>query len=383
MVALSQAGLVLYTPAFLQISQQLHISTTAVKATITAYLLGFGVSQLIYGPLSDHFGRKKPLIIGMIIFCIGCLWSVFSDNYINLFLSRIIQGLGVGATMTLSRSILRDHFSGIDYIKYGSYLSSGFAAGLGITPLIGGHLLSFFSWRSEFVFLFIIGVLLTIIFVIFLPETHPPAMARQPIKVISKTSSIHFYNILKNFNFICYLIGGVLAYGVVISYSTMTPFIFQKTLNYSPAFYGWLTFIVAIFYYAATAFNRRFVATWSVNNMMRFGLILILIPGIAMLLSKLLFNAFNIYVIFIPMAIAIFGQALIWSNSVTGALKDLAHIAGTAAALFSCLQMVLSAIISALIAIPNEQTQIPLAIVLIILGAISWLIFQISIFKDK
>ena len=115
--------------------------------------------------------------------------------------------------------------------------------------------------------------------------------------------------------------------------------------------------------------------------MMRFGLALVIMAGLGMLLTKLLFNLFNIYVILIPLAIATFGQALVWSNSITGALKDLAHIAGTAAALFSCLQMLLSALISGLFTIPGEYNQIPLAIILIALGVLSWIIFQISIFK--
>jgi multidrug resistance protein len=172
MVAITQAGLALYTPAFVQIAQSLNISATLVESTLTSYLLGFGVSQLVYGPLSDSFGRRKLLLAGMMIFSLGCLWAIFANHYLDLLIARLVQGLGIGACMTLSRSILRDCFQGEEYIRVASYLSSGFAIGLGLTPIIGGHLLDFFSWRSEFVFLLICGVILLILLALYLPETH-------------------------------------------------------------------------------------------------------------------------------------------------------------------------------------------------------------------
>ena len=144
MIALAQAGLVLYTPAFSMMSGVFHVSARLIKFTLTAYLFGFGISQLFYGPLSDRYGRKKILLVAMFIFCVGCLWTIFSNNYDGLLLSRIIQGVGAGGCMTLSRAILRDSFDGKDYLYAASFLSAGFAIGLGVAPIIGGHLLYFF-----------------------------------------------------------------------------------------------------------------------------------------------------------------------------------------------------------------------------------------------
>ena len=123
MTTLSQAGLVLYTPAFSTMSNIFHVSATSIKFTLTAYLLGFGLSQLFYGPLSDRYGRRKILLVAMLIFCIGCAWTVFSNHYHGLVTSRVIQGVGAGGCMTLSRAILRDSFDGKDYLYAASFLS--------------------------------------------------------------------------------------------------------------------------------------------------------------------------------------------------------------------------------------------------------------------
>ncbi len=383
MAAVTQAGLVLYTPAFVQISEALRISSTKMEITLASYLVGFGISQIFYGPLSDCWGRKKLLLIGMFIFSIGCLWSVFVTNYSGLFFSRMVQGFGLGSCMTLSRAILRDVFDGDEYVSVASYLSSGFAIGLGVTPVIGGHLLDFFSWRSEFVFLLFCGLLLFIVFAIFLPETHSENRLSFGRAFYHLTIRNIFHS-LNSKSFIGYLIAGVMAYGAVIAYNTMAPFLFQKTLGLNALSYGWLTLAVAIVYYLGTSSNRMIIRKSNATAAIRIGLLLMFIAGLAMLLFKVTLNSVNVVVIFLPALLAVYAQALIWSNCIAGALKDLSSIAGTAAAAFGCMQMLLSALISAIVAIPNEYNQVPFAITIIILSVLSacsfyWFVFKVRV----
>jgi DHA1 family 2-module integral membrane pump EmrD-like MFS transporter len=166
-----------------------------------------------------------------------------------------------------------------------------------------------------------------------------------------------------------------MAYGVVIAYNTMAPFLLQKTLGYSPSFYGWLTLCVAISYYLGTSVNRKWVAKYRPRLMINLGLALILASAFAMLSGFWLVGISSLLWIFIPVLIATFGQALIWSNCIAGALKNLAHMAGTAAALFSSLQMLLSALVSGLLTLPTETSQLPLGLaflVLVVLAKISF-----------
>lgn len=376
MAALTQAGLVLYTPAFLEIAKQFHVSASSVEVTLTVYLLGFGASQLFYGVLSERYGRRKLVLVGMIIFSIGCSWSIFADTYFTFLLSRIIQGIGAGSCMVLSRTIFRDCFKGADYVRSITYLTSGFAFGLGVTPVIGGHLLQFFSWRAGFVFLFICGLALLVSIYFFLPETREITVSKLPLKKFYNQTAKNILFILKTKNFFLCLFGGVSAYSIIIAYNTVTPFLFQKTLGYSSSTYGWLTFIIAVVYYLSTTVNRILIKRFEIHHILKTGIALMFIAGFSMLLPKVFFNSMNLLVIFIPMMVATFAQALVWSISVAYSLKGLSHISGTAAALFSCFQILLSALISGLIAIPSESTQTPLAIMIITLAVIAWISFQ-------
>jgi len=377
MTSISQMALVLYTPAFSAIALNLNLNPSAVQVSLTSYLLGFGLSQLFYGPLSDCFGRKKPLLIGMLILALSCLWTIFASGFWSLLLSRFSQGLGVGAAVTLSRAILSDHFTGKEYTRVASYLSSGFAFGLGVSPVISGHLLDFFPWRSSFVFLFIISLLLLLLFSLWLPETKTQNRAKLSLAFISQTRD-NMYQILKNLQFIGYLVGGTMAYGVVISYNTLAPFLFQHGLNLSASLYGWLTFAVALSYYVGASINRKFVGTFGTDLLIKFGLMLIVLSGVGLLLLSLLSAHMTLYGLLIPSIVATFGQALIFSNCIAGALKDFRQIAGTAAALFSCLQMVLAAMVSGFVSLAHALNPIPLATSFIVLAIIA-AIFMVKI----
>ena len=382
MAAITQVGFVLYTPAFTDIALSLHLTANEVQSTLTSYLFGFGVAQLFYGPLSDCLGRKKLLLTGLAMFSLGCLWSVFANGYWSLLLSRFVQGLGIASCMTLSRAILRDSFSGKEYVRVASYLSSGFALGLGVSPVIGGHLLDFFSWRSNFIFLFICGVILLVNFSIFLPETKAHNRSELSFKFCLDTLK-HFQLILKNVQFLGYLLGGVMAYGVIIAYNTMAPFLFQEALKFSASSYGWLTLIIGCAYYFGTMFNRRLVTRFGTALMIKIGILLVFLSGLVMLVLAEESNNLIVYIIFIPLLVATFAQALIWSNCIAGALQEFPHIAGTAAAFFGCLQMLLSSVVSGIVALPGEQDQIPLAISLIVLAGVSAISFFTMVFRRR
>lgn len=380
MAAITQAALVLYTPAFVAIGVSLHISPALVKTTLSAYLLGFGVSQLVYGPLSDRVGRKKPLLGGMFLLTLGALLNVFSQSYSVFLIARVIQGVGAGSCMALSRSVLRDVFSGPAYLKAASFLSSGFAIGLGLTPIIGGVLMHFYVWQADFIFLAVLGVICFFLFLFFLPETLTHKQDKGSVSHFLQYTFKNMLLALSNLRFFAYLIGGVLAYGVVIVYNVMGPFLFQDSMGYLPVQYGFLTFFIAISYYLGTSLNRYLIDRLLMNTILKIGLFMIVLSGALVFLSYC-FSFFNLWLVYLPLLFATMGQAFIWSNCIANALKDLSHIAGTAAAVFGFLQMLLSALLSVVIALPNDATQLPLSIVIIILGVVSWFLFKVLVFK--
>jgi len=369
MTTLGQAAISLYLPAFPQIAAQLGFAESILKLSITVFLIGFGASQLIYGPLSDQFGRKPILLIGIAIFSWACLMSLLSHNPLGFLFFRFLQGLGCGATITLGRSILRDCFTGKKLASAASALSMGFAISFGISPVIGAYLQSFFSWKADFIFLAAVGLFLLILFWRFLPETNPSIKYKSSQKFSMKLLIKEYSQIVRNKTFLKFLSGGVCAYGVVIAYNVMTPFLIQNVLGYSANFYGWSTLAVAFAYFGGAVFNRQMSLKFDKNVLFISGSLLILFSGLVLLILSL-FLKLDLLMILIPVMVATFGQSMIFSNTIASALQAAPfELSSRASAMFSGLQLLLVGLLSSLFGLaPN--TSLALGIVLLGLGVI-------------
>ncbi len=366
MTALTQAAMTLYIPAFPKIAESLQLSPGDVKATLTAFLLGFGLSQLIYGPLSERHGRKPLLLIGIAIFCIFCFVNLFVHSFWGFAIARFFQGVGSGSIITLGRSILRDCFSGKELSSAASYASMGFAIGFGVSPVIGAYLQTYFGWESNFLFNLLLGIGFLILLVKKLPETGQKSDAAMSWKEFIGHTRHSFSGILRDKVFWQFLIAGVFAYSVLVSYNVMTPFLIQKELGFSADAYGWMTLFVSIFYFFAAYFNKSLVMKFHLGKIMMCGTILIALSGIAILIGSSMI--LTPWIILIPMIVATSGQSLIFSNTISGAMQGYAHIPGKASAIFSSLQMLLAGVISGIMAYLPNHTPIFLGIVVLVMG---------------
>lgn len=368
--ALGQAAVTLYAPAFPAIATELNAGPDAVKATLTIFLLGYGLSQFMYGPLSDRYGRKPILLVGIAIFCAGCFANLFVQSIHSFFIARLIQGLGIGSVITIGRSILRDCFKGREFSSAASYLSMGFAIGLGVTPVIGAYLQRYFGWKADFGFLLLLGIVFFFIIYQWLPETVSRSSARSSFSQFFRRTLTEYKKILCDVSFLQFLFGGIFAYGVVIAYNVMTPFLIQTILQYSTESYGWFALFVAIPYYMAASMNRSLVLKFGSNPILIWGISLIIVAGLIMA-GTALYSHMNLMMILLPVMIATFGQALVWPNAIAGALQHYAEKSGKASAMLSSLQMLIVGILSAGMAILPDMNQLSLAGVLFCLGVLS------------
>lgn len=362
---LGQSAISLYIPAFPQIADDLGVDPVDVKSTLTMFFIGFGISQIIYGPLSDKVGRKPSLLFGIALFCAACLANIFAHSLGYFLLVRFIQGLGAGSVITICRSILRDCFSGKELNSATSHSSMGFAIAIGITPIVGAYLQTYFGWRADFVFLFLLGIALFITIAMLLPET----------RSIEKQNEIHgineFAEILKDTTFWRYLLGGVFAYSVVVTWNVLSPFLIQENLHYSANAYGWMTLAVAIPYYFAAHYNRQLVHKFHLGKIFTTGMVLICLAGIAMLFDD------NLLLILIPVFVATFGQALIFSNTIAASLQNYPHLPGKSSALYSMFQMTLVGMITALLSVlPDESWMF--GVILITLSVLIYLFLPLK-----
>ena len=379
---LGQGTFTLYIPSLPTLSHDLHSSPTQIKLTLTIFLLAYGISQIFYGPISDVIGRKKPLIFGIALIIIGSAWAIFTKDLLTFNLSRILQGIGAGATMVLIRAALIDSLSVPDQAKGTSYLSIGFALGLGIFPVIGGALTHWFNWRAEFIFLTIINIIILIGIIFYLPETLNKNKNKKTLLQHGELALKQYFQVITNKIFWLFLLGGMSAYSVVIAYNAMTPFLFQKTIGMSAQDYGIISIVIAIPYWLGAYLNKRLVKKIGPKFFMLVGAVVIIISGTLLIILKLSVTNINLYIVLIPLCFAVFGQALVWSNAMAKALQNFPEFAGIASALFGCGQFTISALVAAILALPKESNQMPISITILVLGILSGII-TIDAFKIK
>ncbi|KUI97749.1 multidrug effflux MFS transporter [Vibrio sp. MEBiC08052] len=353
---LGQASIALYLPALPEISRGLVIDEFQTKLTVTCFIIGFGISPMFFGPISDRIGRKPILFTALLLALIGFIGNIFSATFEVFILCRILEGLGCGGLLTSGRSIVRDVFSGKALASASSYLSMGFALGFGLSPVIGGLLTKMFHWTAVFIFLALLDLFIMVLCFFYLPETRT-ARPRKPAAHLLKSTLKDYLQAISNPQFMINVLGGFFAYCIVISYNVMTPFLVQGHLNFSPDEYGYLAVLIGLPYYLAASMNRKIVLQHGIYFSCVLGGLLILAAG-AVMIGANLSGYQNIYVVIFPFMIATFGQALIFSNTIASALQLFpATSGGKMSALYSSLQMILVSLISTYFArLPDSNT---------------------------
>lgn len=165
-------GAMMFTPSLPAITFYFNTSSSLARMTVSSFLITMALSQLIYGPASDKYGRKPFILVGGIIFACGSIFCFLSQSIIFLIISRAIQGFGAGALITLARTILQDSFTKEHFLKAIAWMSIFFSVAPAISPLIGGFLQLHFGWQSSFIFMFIFAIALITSVIFLLPETN-------------------------------------------------------------------------------------------------------------------------------------------------------------------------------------------------------------------
>lgn len=366
-----------FLPSFPAIAKSFYVANTSVQLSITFFFLGAVPAQFIFGTLSDTFGRRPLNIIGISVFILGTLLSLFAAN-IHLFLwGRLIQGFGIGSGFVLAWASARDMFSGKEFAKVISILAAITVLIPVISPVVGGYIQGYLGWRYTFVLLSIMGITLLIAIISVLPET---------LKIEHK-QTLHFHSIYKSYNTLLmsrvFLTNGLcapFATSAIIIYITITPFLYQSILHLTPVLFSWMTALIAVGVATGCIVNSKFLDSVGSTKLIMIGIATMLI-GVLLMITFALLNTLNLYVILFPMLIITLSVGFIIPNTTSRAMEPFDKLAGTASALFSGLQMFILSGASAIASISHTRNQKPLAFLLLILPLI--IIFLISLSKQK
>jgi len=365
--SIGQISADLYLPSLPFIARGLHTTANLAQTSVALFMFGFCITRLFYGPLSDAIGRKKPLIIGLIICLIGSLVCLFAHNIYTLIIGRLLQGLGAAAGAVLAGAILRDMFEGTALAKYDSYFAMANVTLMASAPLFGGYLQHYFNWQVNFVFLSLYTLLILLVSIFILPETnrHQHHEHLKP-KIIKTNLTTLFTNRI-------FLISSMLlflAYGAILGWLTAGPVVLQKVVGFTQVQFGWTAALVGGCYFIGALLNARTVGRFGTANMLKFGAIILFVSGI-MLLFPTFLSLVNGWVIIVPVMLFVFGSSMIFSNAYAGTMTQFPKIAGLTMALLGTMQIAGGFVASSIISALPDNNQLPLAVVFIICGLMS------------
>lgn len=357
----------IYTPSMPAIMRFFHSTSSTIQVTMAIYMLGFSISQLIYGILSDSFGRRGTILAGLMVGTLGSLICFAAMSPAMLILGRFVQGFGLGVTSTLGRAISRDVFSGEQLAKIGSYLGAGSALMVAFAPVVGGYIQHYFDWRWVFIFVFIYSCIILCAIWMFLPETFVYEY-RKPIRTRIILENLKL--ILSSRVFLGYGICSCCAYAGLLGYFTIAPFLLQNILGLTPVHYGFVTACMPLAILVGGIINGVSLSRLGIHKLMIIGICMMLLGGGGLLLLSLV-QLLNIFLILVCVILFALGAEFMFANSFSGAVTPFPKIAGTAAAVYGGLQIGGGFASSATISFFGLQSQLSLAIVFVILGMIA------------
>ena len=321
-------------PSLPSIAKTLNVSTAAVASTISVYLAVFALGQLAVGPLSDRFGRWKPVVFGLAIFVAGSVWCEFSKDLPTLLIGRSIQALGACAASVLSRAIARDLLSGEELTRTLAFVMVAMSAAPGFSPLIGGLLDSTFGWRSEFFAVGLFGLLVMAAFLRYVGETHrfDVKTSMQPL-AIAKV----YWNLATDIRFIAPAGTIGLFMGSIFAMFSVTPRILIDGLDYTPLQLG-LFFAATVFVvFGSGIFAPRLAKMVGHSRATIAGLVIAAFGAATLLASH--FLPHTIWGYLLPVVIFLSGFGMVSPLATATTLLPFGDRAGSASALLGFLQM--------------------------------------------
>ena len=356
LAALGPFAIDMYLPGFPAIAKDLRTDISHVALSLTSYFIGISVGQLIYGPLIDRFGRKKPLLIGLSLFILAAVGCAFVPTVEWLIALRLLLALGGCVGMVAGRAVVRDVFPVKDIPKVFSMLMLVMGVAPIIAPTVGGFVTATLGWRYIFAVLALIGVAVMLLIVLLLPESKgpDPGMSLKPKHVLGD-----FLSVLKNPVFLTYAFAASTAQAGLFAYITGSPFVFMEIFGLSETYYGWVFGMNAFGFIAGSQFNNLMLRKrTSVQITLGAGSMQFVLGFL--LLSGNYFGFLSAPTSLILIFCYLFCLGVLSPNAAALALAPFARNAGSASALMGSAQMATGAIASALISGLHNATAIPM-----------------------
>jgi DHA1 family bicyclomycin/chloramphenicol resistance-like MFS transporter len=362
--ALGPLSIDLYLPAFPALADDLGSRESSIQLTLTACLAGLALGQAFVGPLSDALGRRRPLLVGLVLYGLASVVCALAPSTAALVAGRFLQGLAGAAGVVIARAVVRDLHTGSAAARFFSRLMLVTGLAPILAPVLGAELLRFTSWRGVFWVLAVVGVLLLGLVAVGLRETLPVARRRDgSLRDTART----YAGLATDRVFMGYALSGGLAFAALFAYISGSSFVLQDMYGITPQGYALLFGVNSLGLTIMSQVNGRLVDRVPLRTLLRSGMIVTAVGGVlAVAVAATGFGGLT------GIATALFlvasGIGFVMPNSTALALADHPEAAGTASALLGALQFVVGAVAAPLVGAFADGTALPMAVVIAVAG---------------
>jgi DHA1 family bicyclomycin/chloramphenicol resistance-like MFS transporter len=376
LVAFGPLSTDLYLPSLPTLVRVFDTDIATVQLTLSVFLVGFAVSQLAYGPLSDRFGRRPILIGGIAVFALASAACMLAQSIDQLIAARFFQALGSCCGPVLGRAVVRDVHGRERAAMVLAYMGMAMAVAPAVGPLFGGFLTTLFGWRANFLFLTGFGLLILMAVWFLLDETnrHQDASALHPRRLAA-----NYALLLRSRTWLGYTLCVAATYSGMFAFISGSSFVLIGRFGLSPELFGLSFGVIVVGYMVGTFTVGRLTQRLGINRMIRMGSMLSAMAGLAGV-ALALAGIDHTAAVLAPMFAFMIGAGLMMPNAQAGGLGPFATMAGTASALMGFFQMGLAAVAGILVARLEDGTQLPMMVAICVSALVAtaayWLLID-------
>ena len=332
LTALEPLSIDLYLPGFIKMSEYFNTPVSAIQISLSTFLAGFAIGQLIWGPLADKYGRKKPILFSLLIFSLASLGCIFTKTVEQLWVVRFIQAIGGCAGVVISRAVVTDYFERSKTLKIFSLLALIMGIAPILAPSIGNGILKIFDWEGLFISLAGLGFLLFLLVLLLLPET----LKKQDIR--KQTNVFRDYlEILKVKKFVIYSLLAGIVNGALMIYVANGPFLIMEKAGYSGNMFSLIFSINALGLMIGSFLTNYIQRYLSTPKIVKWALMGMSVVSVLLLISMYL--DVSMVFIFVLLFFYIFPIGILFPTTTELAITPFIHNSGTASSLFGSIQL--------------------------------------------
>ena len=363
----------MYLPGLPVMSESLGTTTVGVQLTLTTFMAGLGLGQLMIGPLSDGWGRRRLLIIGTLVLVASSALCALAPTVEVLIAARLVQGFSGGIGIVLARAVIADRARGDQAAKLFSIMMIIGGIAPVAAPLLGGALLGPIGWRGIFWVLTALAVAMTVAVLLFVPETLPPE--KRHGGGFSAMAG-NFGYVLSQRRFVGYAATFALSFGAMFSYISASPFVTQEILGLSPGQFSLVFAVNSVGLVGGNIVNSRLIGRFPTRSLLRAGVTTLFCGG-ALLLLSILVVGYTPWLILPLMFVCVSSLSFILGNATALAQSQVPKAAGTGSAVIGASQFGLAALVSPLVGLGGESTAVPMAISILVCGTLALTAFTV------